>query len=103
MTKPVLVIPNLDKEIKVETNTSDFAMKEVLQMKCKDEKQKQVVYILKLLNKAKRNYGIHNKEMLAIIRCLEAQRYFQFEIQTNYKNLKYFMKAQKLNQRQCYN
>ena len=30
MTKPVLVIPNLDKEIKVETNTSDFAMKEVL-------------------------------------------------------------------------
>ena len=52
-----------------------------------------------------RNYEIHNKEMLAIIRGLEAWRHlleevqFKFEIWTNYKNLKYFMKEQKLNRR----
>ena len=44
--------------------------------------------------------------MLAVVRCLEAQRHFleemtiKFEIQTDYKNLEYFMKTQKLNRRQ---
>ena len=44
--------------------------------------------------------------MLAVVRCLEAQRHFleemtiKFEIQTDYKNLEYFMKIQKLNRRQ---
>ena len=53
------------------------------------------------------NYEIHDKEMLAIIRCLEAWRYFlegaksRFEIWMDHKNLEYFMKAQKLNQRQA--
>jgi len=45
--------------------------------------------------------------MLAVVRCLEAWRHFleraaiNFEIWTDYKNLKYFMKAQKLNRRQA--
>ena len=41
-------------------------------MKCEDERWRSVVYISKLLNKAKKNYEIHDKEMLAIIQCLEA-------------------------------
>ena len=59
------------------------------------------------MNKAERNYEIHDKEMLAIIWCLEAWRHFlegakdRFEIWTNHKNLEYFMKAQKLNRRQA--
>jgi len=54
-----------------------------------------------------RNYEIHNKEILAVIRGLENWRHllkgirFKFEIWTDYKNLKYFMKAQKLNHRQA--
>jgi len=45
--------------------------------------------------------------MLAIVRCLEAWRHFlegavvKFKIWTDHKNLEYFMKAQKLNQRQA--
>ena len=45
--------------------------------------------------------------MLAIIRGLEAWRHFlegaqyKFEIWTDHKNLEYFMKTQKLNQRQA--
>ena len=45
--------------------------------------------------------------MLAIIRRLESWRYLleeaqsKFEIWTDYKNLEYFMKAQKLNRRQA--
>jgi len=45
--------------------------------------------------------------MLAVIRCLEAWRHFlegtaiKFKIWTDHKNLKYFMKVQKLNRRQA--
>jgi len=86
MTELVLVTPDLDKEMRVEVDVSDFATGGVLLMKCEDEKWRPVAYISKLLNEAKRNYEIHNKEMLAIIQCLEAWRHFlegakdQFEI-----------------------
>ena len=36
-TKPVLVAPDLDKEFRVEANTSNYATGEVLSMKCSDE------------------------------------------------------------------
>jgi len=75
-TEPVLVTPDLDKEIKVEADASDFAMGGVLSMKCEDERWRPVANISKSLNEAKRNYEIHDKEMLAIIRCLEAWRHF---------------------------
>ena len=107
MTEPVLVTLDLDKEIRVEADVSDFAMRGVLSMKCEDKKWRPVAYISKSLNEAKRNYEIYDKEMLVIIWCLEAWRYFlegakdQFEIWTDHKNLEYFMKAQKLNQRQA--
>jgi len=48
----------------------------------------------------------HDKEILVIVRCLEAWRHFlegtttKFEIWTDHKNLEYFIKAQKLNRRQ---
>ena len=38
MTEPVLVTPDLDKEMRVEADASDFATGEVLSMKCEDEK-----------------------------------------------------------------
>jgi len=106
-TEPVLVILDLDKKMRVEVEVSDFAMGGVLLMKCEDEKWRPVTYISKLLNESKRNYEIHNKEILAIIKCLEVWRYFlkeaksQFKIWMDYKKLENFMKAQKLNQRQA--
>jgi len=59
------------------------------------------------LNTTERNYEIHDKEMLAVIRCLEAWRHYleeaklEFEIWTDHKNLQYFMTSQKLNRRQA--
>ena len=98
-TEPVLVTLDLDKEIRVEADASDFVMGGVLSMKGEDEKWRPVAYISKSLNEAKRNYEIHDKEMLAIIWCLEAWRHFlegakgRFKIWTDHKNLEYFMKA----------
>ena len=106
-TEPVLVTPDLNKEMRVEADVSDFATGGVLSMKCEDERWRPVAYISKSLNEAERNYKIYNKEMLAIIQCLEAWRHFleeakgRFEIWTDHKNLEYFMKAQKLNRRQA--
>jgi len=37
-TEPVLVTPDLDKEMRVEVDASDFAIREVLLMKCENEK-----------------------------------------------------------------
>ena len=74
----VLVIPDLDKEIRVEIDVSDFTTGGVLLI----------------------------KQMLEIIRYSEVWRHFlegakgQFEIWINHK-LEYFMKIQKLNQRQA--
>ena len=44
----------------------------MLLIKCKNEKWRPVAYISKSLNETKRNYKIHDKKMLVIIRCLEA-------------------------------
>ena len=66
-----------------------------------------VAFLSKSLNEMNRNYEIHDKEMLAIIRGLENWRHlledtrFKFKIWTDHKNLEYFMKAQKLNCRQA--
>jgi len=72
MTEPVLVTPDLNKEMRVEVDASDFVTGGVLSMKYKDEKWRPVTYISKSLNEAKRNYEIHDKEILVIIQCLEA-------------------------------
>jgi len=102
-TKPVLVALDLDKEFRVEADVSNYATGGVLSMKCSDEMWRPVVFISKSLSDTERNYEIHDKEMLAVIRCLEAWRHFlegmtiKFEIWIDHKNLEYFIKAQKLN------
>jgi len=37
MTKPVSVAPDLDKEFRVEANASNYAIEEMLSMKCFDK------------------------------------------------------------------
>ena len=93
--------------MRVKVDTSDFTIRKVLSMKCEDKKQKLIVYISKLLKKAEINYKIYNEDMLTIIKYLKAWKYFleeaksQFKIWIDYKNLEYFIIAQKLNQRQA--
>jgi len=45
-------------------------------MKCSNKLWRPVAFISKSLSDIERNYEIYNKEMLAIVRCLEAWRYF---------------------------
>jgi len=71
-TKPVLVAPDLDKEFRVEADTSNYATGEVLLMKYSNDLWRPVAFISKSLSDTKRNYEIHNKEILAVVRYLEA-------------------------------
>jgi len=75
-SEPVLAAPDLDKEMRVETDASDYAIGRVLLMKYEDERWRPVAYISKSLSNTEKNYEIHDKEMLAVIRCLEAWRHF---------------------------
>ena len=68
----VLVALDLDKKMQMEVNASDYATGRVLSMECKDKLWRLVAFLSKSLNEMKRNYEIHDKEMLAIIRRLEA-------------------------------
>jgi len=105
--EPVLAAPNIDKKMRMEVDASDYAMGGMLSIKCKDGLWRSVAFLSKLLNETERNYEIHDKEMLAIIRGLEAWRHLlegvqtKFKIWMDHKNLEYFMKAQKLNMRQA--
>ena len=56
----------------MEADASDYATRGMLSMKCEDEKWRPVAFISKSLNATEHNYEIHDKEMLAVIRCLEA-------------------------------
>jgi len=105
--KPVLAVPDLDKEFRVEADASNYTTGEVLSIKCSDKMWRPVTFISKSLSDTKRNYEIHDKKMLAVVRCLEVWRHFleeaatKFKIWTDHKNLEYFIKAQKLNRRQA--
>jgi len=105
--EPVLAALDLDKKMRMEVNTSDYAMRRVLSMEYEDKLWRPVAFLSKSLNEMERNYKIHDKEMLVIIRGLENWRHllegthFKFEIWTDHKNLEYFMKVQKLNCRQA--
>jgi len=107
MTKPVVAAPDLNKKFRVEVDASNYATRGVLSMECSNDVWRPVAFISKSLSDIECNYKIYNKEMLAIVRCLEAWRHFleeamiKFEIWIDHKNLEYFMKAQKLNQRQA--
>ena len=97
----------MDKEFRVEADASNYATREVLSIKYSDEKWRLVTFISKSLSDMEQNYEIYDKEMLAVVRCLEAWRHFlegavvKFKIWTDHKNLEYFMKVQKLNRRQA--
>jgi len=93
---------------RIEADSSDFASGAVLSQQLPGkEKWYPVAFYSKSLSPVERNYEIHDKEMLAIIRTLEEWRHFlegarhPVEIWTDHKNLEYFMMARKLNHRQA--
>ena len=75
MQELVLVVLNLDRKMRIEVDASDYATVGVLSMEGEDRRWRPVAFLFKSLNETERNYEIHDKEMLAIIRGLESWRH----------------------------
>lgn len=107
VTNPILVFPDPKKKMRIEADLSGFATGSILSVYMDDEKWHPCCYLSKGLSAPERNYDIHDREMLLIMRLLESWRHYlegadyQIEILSDHKNLEYFMMAQKLTQRQA--
>jgi hypothetical protein len=103
----ILAMVDTTKELWIESDASDYATGAVLSMKCDDGKWHPCAYLSKSLNNVERNYDVHDKEMLGIMRALETWCHYlegaklQFKIWTDHCNLQYFMEAKKLNRQQA--
>lgn len=107
MEKPILISANPDMDFLLECDASNYATGAVLSQKDTDDKWHPVAYLSKSFNDVERNYDVHDKELLSIIRALDAWRHHlegckgTLEILTDHRNLTYFTKSQKLNRRQA--
>jgi hypothetical protein len=105
--EPVLVPPDESRPYWLEADSSNRATRAVLFQQGTNRKWRPIAFYSKSLNDVQRNYVIHNKEMLVIVRALEEWRHFlegtqhPVEIWTDHKNLEYFQKLQKLNRQQA--
>ena len=90
-------------ETTIECDSSGYAVGGTLMQKMKGLWHP-VAYFSKKLNPAESNYPIHDKEMLAIIRCIREWRTElvgqHFEVWSDHRNLAYFRKKQHLGERQ---
>lgn len=104
-TGPTLAIPLDDGPFLVEADSSGYATGAVLSQ-LQNGSWRPVAFYSKSLSDVKRNYDIHDRELLSIMRALsEWQKYLHgspFEIHSDHKNLQYFMSNQKLNRRQAH-
>lgn len=104
LQEPILKTFDLEKEVIVETDASDFAIRARL-YQIHDEKKHPVAFINKKLQDTETRYPIHNKELFAIVFAYEQWRTYlqgakhQVKVYTDYKNLTQFLTTKKLNGR----
>jgi len=104
---PVLQYPDQDREFRLETDVSEFTIGGVISVKCEDGEFRPVAYMSHSMTPPERNYPIHDKEMLAIIKATEAWHHYleatpyAFKIYTDHHNLTYFTKSQNLSKHQA--
>ena len=58
--------------MRMEVDALEYATGEMLLIECEDGLWRPVAFLSKSLNEMERNYEIHDKEMLVIIRGLES-------------------------------
>ena len=105
--EPVLMLPNTRKPFKLATDASNVATGAVLSQKDVNGNWRPCGFTSESLKAAQRNYQIYNRELLAVIRGLQAWRHLllgsphPIHIITDHMNLLYFTQPQNLNRRQA--
>ena len=59
----MLVVPDLDKKMRMEVDVLDYAIEGVLNIEYEDRRWRPVVFLSKSLNETKKNYKIYNKKI----------------------------------------
>lgn len=107
ISAPVLMMPDKSKPFQVESDASKFATGAVIRQQDINGEWHPRGYISQSFNEAQRNYDIYDRELLGIVRALEAWRHYlegaphPVQVLSDHKNLTYFRVAQKLNRRQA--
>lgn len=106
-SQPLLQMPDISKAFLIESDASLFATAAVLRQQDANGDWLPVAYLSQSFNPAERNYEIYDRELLAIIRALDAWRHYlegsphTTRILTDHKNLTYFRSPKRLNRRQA--
>ena len=105
ITAPILAQFDPEKETLVEADSSGWSVGGILSQYDEKGELHPCAYFSKKNSPAECNYEIHDKELLAIIRCLEEwdaelRSVKDFTILTDHKNLEHFMKTRRLTERQ---
>lgn len=102
---PVLAAFDPERETRLQPDSSGYSIGGELSQLTDDNRWRPVAFFSKRCLPAEVNYPIHDKELLAIVRCLEEWRSMllsvkNFTVLSDHKNLEYFMKKQYLTERQ---
>lgn len=106
ITAPILAMWDDEKETVLEADSSGYVIGGCLSQKDEVGLLRPIAYFSKKMSPAEANYDIHDKELLAIIRCMEEWRGMlmglskPFLVITDHKNIKTFMTSRMCNERQ---
>ena len=102
---PILWHPDPNAPFELQVDASDFALGSILFQWDENGKRRAVAYHSRALIAAERNYGISDKELLAIVEGLKRVRHLvigsphKLKIFTDHDNLCFYRHPQKLNRR----
>ena len=105
--EPVLKTPDVTREFQIKYDASKFAIGAVLTQTDSNGARHPVAFLSKTFTPTERRYEIHDRELMGVITSLKEWRHyiqgspFTTTILSDHKNLTYFRKAQKLNDRQA--
>jgi transposase InsO family protein/murein DD-endopeptidase MepM/ murein hydrolase activator NlpD len=106
ISEPILVEADPDKEYEVETDASDYALGGQLGQRDAEGKLHPIAFFSKKLSGPEVNYGIPDKELMAIIEAFKEWQHYligakhQVRVFTDHKNLTSFTTTKELNKRQ---
>lgn len=105
VSSPVLVQFDFERETVLETDSSGYCTGGILSQYDDEGFLRPCAYFSRKNQPAECNYQIHDKELLAIMKCLrewdaELRSVKKFKIITDHKNLEYFTTTRKLTERQ---
>jgi hypothetical protein len=104
---PILVHFDPSRPCIVETDASDFVVAAILSQRDDNNVLHPVAFYSSKMSSAERNYDIHDKELLAVVKAFTEWRHYlegslhRVLVLTDHRNLEYFMTKRTLNRRQA--